>query len=36
MVEQLADIEFKTTMTCLSIIRFVSDQMETLPVPIIH
>lgn len=36
MEEQLADIEFKTTMSCFSIIRFISDQMETLPVPIIH
>ena len=34
--EQIADIEFKTTMTCFSLIRFISDHFETLPVPIIH
>ena len=33
---QIKDIEFKSTMGCLSLIRFISDQMETLPVPIIH
>ena len=36
MEAQLADVDFKCTMTCLSLIRFISDQMETLPVPIIH
>lgn len=34
--EQIADIDFKTTMTCFSLIRFISDHFESLPVPIIH
>ena len=36
MADQFAETEFKITMTCFSIIRFISDQMESLPVPIIH
>lgn len=36
MDEQFKDVDFKSTMSCFSLIRFISDQMETLPVPIIH
>lgn len=34
--ELIADVEFKSTMTCFSLIRFISDHVEGLPVPIIH
>ncbi len=33
---QFNDIEFNSTMTCLSLIRFITDHMETLPASIIH
>jgi hypothetical protein len=33
---QAKEIEFHCTMTCFSIIRFISDHCETLPLPIIH
>lgn len=33
---QFAEIEFNCTMTCLSLIRFISDHMEGLPAGIIH
>ena len=36
MDEQFKDVDFKCTMTCFSLIRFISDQLETLPLPIIH
>ena len=36
METQFKEIEFKCTMSCFSMIRFISDQMENLPVPIIH
>ena len=36
MDKQFKEIEFKTTMSCFSIIRFISDHLETLPVPIVH
>ena len=33
---QVKDVDFKCTMTCFSLIRFISDHLETLPLPIIH
>ena len=33
---QFTEINFKSTMTCFSLIRFISDHLESLPVPIIH
>ena len=36
MENQFKEIDFKSTMTCFSLIRFISDHLETLPVPIIH
>ena len=36
MEQQVKDVEFKSTMSCFSLIRFISDQLENLPVPIIH
>ena len=33
---QFNDIEFNSTMTCLSLIRFITDHMESLPASIIH
>jgi hypothetical protein len=33
---QFDDIEFSSTMTCLSLIRFITDHMEGLPASIIH
>ena len=33
---QFRDIEFACTMTCLSLIRFISDHMEGLPAGVIH
>jgi hypothetical protein len=33
---QYEDIEFSSTMTCLSLIRFITDHMEGLPVSIAH
>ena len=36
MEENIDDINFKCTIACFSIIRFISDHLETLPLPIIH
>jgi len=36
MDDQVRDIEFSCTMSCFSLIRFISDHCETLPLPIIH
>jgi len=36
MEDQIKDVDFKCTMSCFSLIRFISDHLETLPVPIIH
>jgi hypothetical protein len=36
MEEQQKDIDFYCTMSCLSLVRFISDHCETLPLPIIH
>lgn len=33
---QYRDIEFGSTMTCLSLVRFITDHMESLPASIIH
>lgn len=33
---QFKDINFNCTMACLSLIRFITDHMETLPASIIH
>lgn len=33
---QAKDIDFGCTMTCLSLIRFITDHMEGLPASIIH
>lgn len=33
---QAKDIDFSVTMTCLSIIRFVTDHMADLPAAIVH
>ena len=33
---QQKEIEFYCTISCFSIIRFISDHIETLPLPIIH
>ena len=33
---QFDEIEFNCTMTCLSLIRFITDHMESLPASIIH
>ncbi len=33
---QFDEIEFSCTMTCLSLIRFITDHMESLPASIIH
>ena len=33
---QYKEIEFSSTMTCLSLIRFITDHMEALPASIIH
>lgn len=33
---QARDIDFGCTMTCLSLIRFITDHMESLPASIIH
>jgi hypothetical protein len=33
---QFNDIKFGCTMTCLSLIRFITDHMESLPAAIIH
>ena len=33
---QMEDIEYNCTMTCLSLIRFITDHMESLPASIIH
>lgn len=35
-MRQAKDIEFQTAMCCLSIVRFITDHMEGLPVPIVH
>ena len=34
--QQQKEIEFNCTMCCFSIIRFISDHVDTLPLPIIH
>ena len=36
MEENVDDVNFKCTIGCFSIIRFISDHLETLPLPIIH
>jgi len=33
---QYAEIEFGCTMTCIGLIRFITDHMETMPASIIH
>lgn len=33
---QADEIEFNCTMTCLSLVRFITDHMESLPASIIH
>lgn len=33
---QYAEIEFNSTMTCISLIRFITDHMESLPASIVH
>ena len=34
--KQFNEIEFHCAMICLSLIRFITDHMENLPVPIVH
>mmetsp|Transcript_18130 Transcript_18130/g.22647 ORF Transcript_18130/g.22647 Transcript_18130/m.22647 type:complete len:113 (+) Transcript_18130:345-683(+) len=36
MDQQLAEIEYKCSMTCFSLIRFITDHLEALPLPIVH
>lgn len=36
MNQQADEINFKSTMTCFSLIRFITDHIEALPLPIIH
>ena len=36
MQEQMFEINFKITMTCLSLIRFISDHVDALPLPTVH
>lgn len=36
MRQQQREIEFHCAMLCFSLIRFISDHCETLPLPIIH
>ena len=36
MKQQLDEIDFKATMTCFSLILFITDHIEALPLPIIH
>lgn len=33
---QYEEIEFNSAMTCLSLIRFITDHMESLPASIVH
>ena len=33
---QYNEIEFNSTMTCISLIRFITDHMEALPASVIH
>jgi zinc finger MYND domain-containing protein 10 len=33
---QYKEIDFTVTMTCLSLIRFITDHMEALPASIVH
>lgn len=34
--QKFDEIEFTCSMSCFSLIRFISDHMDSLPVPIIH
>ena len=36
LAQQQFEIEFQCTMSCLSLVRFITDHIETLPLPIIH
>ena len=36
MDRQYNEIEFNSTMTCISLIRFITDHMEALPASVIH
>lgn len=36
LTDQIEEIDFKSSMTCFSLIRFITDHIEALPLPIIH
>ena len=36
MQKQQSDIEFQCAMCCFSLIRFISDHMQDLSIPIVH